>query len=45
MQSGPESELGTQGARQLMPKGHKVRQDQDMESRAPTTDRLQMSEV
>lgn len=44
-QRGPESELVSQRARQLMSKGHKVSQDQGMESRAPTTDTLLMSEV
>lgn len=34
-QRGPESKLMLQGARQLMSKGHKVSQDQGMESRAP----------
>lgn len=34
----PEPELMPQGARQLMPKRHKVRQDRDTGSRAPTTD-------
>lgn len=36
---------GPEGARQLMSKGHKVNQDQGMESRAPTTGRLLMSKV
>lgn len=45
-QRGPESKLMLQGARQLMSKGHKVSQDQGMESRAPPpTDTLLMSEV
>lgn len=37
-QRGPKSELVSQGARQLMSKGHMVSQDQGMESRAPTMD-------
>lgn len=44
-QRGPESELTPQGPRQLISTGHKVSRDQGMESRAPTTDRLLMSEV
>lgn len=39
---GPESELTTQGARQLISKGHKLSQDQDMDQ---DTDRPLMSEV
>lgn len=44
-QRGPESKLVSQGARELMSKGHKVSQDQGMEFRAPTTDTLLISEV